>query len=1067
MRKLLPGAAALVLLAIFSTQPTTAHAQGTAFTYQGRLNNGTNAANGIYDLRFAIYDAATAGTQQGSLLTNAATAISNGLFTVTLDFGNQFPGAARWLEIGVRSNSVGTFQTLNPRQPLTPAPYAVFANTASNVSGSISGSQIFGQVPSSALGGTYSSPVNLSSSGNTFAGDGSGLTGVAKLAGGNAFAGSQTVDGEIKAMGTFGALSFLNRNNQAETWQWNADNSGMSLQNFGGSAGIPWHVAENGQVGIGTTTPANKLDVQGSADFNGSVGIGTSTPKHKLDVNGNLWVGSQLNGQTFTEISDAIYLGGSRKYLGNTLGAPVDGTTDWLHLMAHPLSGGIMFGLSGPSDADPHSAPVPLMVIQSNGKVGIGATNPATALQVNGIVTATGFSGDGSGLTGLSATNISGGKVADALLSTNVALRSGGNIFSGNQSFSGNIGLGTAPSAYKLDLLYNGGSGGMHLATSSGYSALDIDAPSADTVVRFENAGAFKWLLGNSGSSSSFFLYDAAASVNRFWVQGGTGNVGIGTTTPSSALQVNGTVTATTFAGSGSAVDFKVNGQRGFRLEYVNNGFESSVNVIGGYSSNYVASGLIGATIAGGGDYFGSGSNTNAVLSHFGTIGGGYANTVSAGGNSSTVGGGFQNTAGGNAATVPGGDNNVASGNNSFAAGHRAKAYNLGSFVWADASIGADFASTANNQFLIRASGGVGIGTNNPNDLLHVAGQNTRIRVESTDASYVGFISKNSQAEWFTGIDPGANHGWEIYQNSAPGGSRLVVATNGNVGIGTTTPTHGTLEIGGSSGSLGFPTGSAIGRASEAGKAWADLLAGSTATAIYANGYVASSSGFIAVSDQRIKHILGRSDSAHDLSTLRNIEVTDYTYIDTVAKGNRPNKKVIAQQVEKVFPQAVNQSTNEVPDIYQPASVNDGWVQLSTDLKVGERVKLIAGRDQGIYPVLAVRDGAFRTDFKPATDKVFVYGREVTDFRSVDYDAIAMLNVSATQELARKLEAQQAVLTRVQNQLNQTLAEKEALLKHLAAIEARDQEREDRLARLESSLDKNANQAAYASVHQP
>jgi len=194
--------------------------------------------------------------------------------------------------------------------------------------------------------------------------------------------------------------------------------------------------------------------------------------------------------------------------------------------------------------------------------------------------------------------------------------------------------------------------------------------------------------------------------------------------------------------------------------------------------------------------------------------------------------------------------------------------------------------------------------------------------------------------------------------------------------------------------------------------------------------------------------------------------VTDYTYKDTLAKGKRPQKKVIAQQVEKVYPLAVSRSTNEVPDIYKLAALEDGWVQLPTNLKVGERVKLIAAKQQGIYPVLEVRDGAFRTDFKPKSDQVFVYGREVGDFRSVDYEAIAMLNVSATQELARKLDAQQAALAKLQDKLNQTLAEKDTLLKHLAALEARDQAREDRLARLESSLANGSIPAGYASINQ-
>src|ERR1022692_592277 len=96
----------ILLVIVFSFFALTSHlhGQGAAFTYQGRLNDGANPANGNYDLRFSICDALVLGTQQGNLLTNTATAVSNALFTVQLDFGNQFPGAARWLEIAVRTN---------------------------------------------------------------------------------------------------------------------------------------------------------------------------------------------------------------------------------------------------------------------------------------------------------------------------------------------------------------------------------------------------------------------------------------------------------------------------------------------------------------------------------------------------------------------------------------------------------------------------------------------------------------------------------------------------------------------------------------------------------------------------------------------------------------------------------------------------------------------------------------------------------------------------------------------------------------------------------------------------
>ena len=113
-----------------------AFAQGTAFTYQGRLNDGGNAANGSYDLTFTIYAVGNGGSAFAGPLTNSPVGITNGLFTVTLDFGSGiFDGNSRWLEIGVRTNGGGSFTTLTPRQQLMPTPYAIFANTASQLMG--------------------------------------------------------------------------------------------------------------------------------------------------------------------------------------------------------------------------------------------------------------------------------------------------------------------------------------------------------------------------------------------------------------------------------------------------------------------------------------------------------------------------------------------------------------------------------------------------------------------------------------------------------------------------------------------------------------------------------------------------------------------------------------------------------------------------------------------------------------------------------------------------------------------------------------------------------------------
>jgi len=101
-------------------------AQSSGFTYQGRLTDGGTAANGNYDLQFALFDSLSGGTQVGSTQTLNTVAVSSGVFTVSLDFGaSAFPGASRFLEIRARAVGAASFTLLTPRQPITSTPYAV------------------------------------------------------------------------------------------------------------------------------------------------------------------------------------------------------------------------------------------------------------------------------------------------------------------------------------------------------------------------------------------------------------------------------------------------------------------------------------------------------------------------------------------------------------------------------------------------------------------------------------------------------------------------------------------------------------------------------------------------------------------------------------------------------------------------------------------------------------------------------------------------------------------------------------------------------------------------------
>jgi len=166
----------------FEGYQNTAFAQGTAFTYQGRLTSGGSPANGAYDFRLRLYQDSLGNVQVGDSLFTNGVPISNGLFIVTLDFGPDiFTGSNYWLELDVRTNGGSSYSDLTPLQSITPAPYAIFANTASNLSGTLPASQLSGTVSSANLSGIYSNVVTFSNVADSFNGNGNGLSAVNAL----------------------------------------------------------------------------------------------------------------------------------------------------------------------------------------------------------------------------------------------------------------------------------------------------------------------------------------------------------------------------------------------------------------------------------------------------------------------------------------------------------------------------------------------------------------------------------------------------------------------------------------------------------------------------------------------------------------------------------------------------------------------------------------------------------------------------------------------------------------------------------------------------------------------
>ena len=250
-----------------------------------------------------------------------------------------------------------------------------------------------------------------------------------------------------------------------------------------------------------------------------------------------------------------------------------------------------------------------------------------------------------------------------------------------------------------------------------------------------------------------------------------------------------------------------------------------------------------------------TGGEDNAASGAHSTVSGGINNAAS--GQHGTVVGGEGSLASGISSTVAGGKDNVASGNYSFAAGQRAKANHAGAFVWADQTA-ADFASTAVDQFLIRAAGGVGIGTTSPGTLLNVAGSTGTIRLQDDDddgtaaVSIAEFYDLNSRIGWVG--DGGGLNSMAIWSEAADGVVQMATANTervridntGNIGIGTTTPAaklhvnNGSLLLDGTTGAIPatgagtrlmwYPAKAAFRAGVVAGTQWDDANIGANST---------------------------------------------------------------------------------------------------------------------------------------------------------------------------------------------------------------------------------------------
>jgi hypothetical protein len=550
------------------------------------------------------------------------------------------------------------------------------------------------------------------------------------------------------------------------------------------------------------------------------------------------------------------------------------------------------------------------------------------------------------------ALNITGTNVINAAnFSTNLGVwqASGTNIY----RVGGNVGIGVSSPTAALDI-----SGVTHTSGPillKGAGDINHGVGYATSVTNFNNLGAPDGPILWGYNGGALGAMNTGAQLDLVWTQ--SGNVGIGTTNPGSALDVDGNIelegTHLIYNSANGVIDWGA-GSLLFRTD-------TTAGNIGLYNTPMSL-------------------NANGLLTVGGTSAGYYFADRSAGPTWTWY----------------------AAGGNSFL-------YN----------------STQGNVMAATTAGNIGLGSSSPllrldaalGSVLGTSATSVGEHDPSNRGTKVSFGYAVSGGSEFAGMRAVVNQGtagcgntgdlefWTWQCNTS--GAREVMRVNGTgyVGIGTTSPAA-PLDV--ETYSLLNSSGYAYGGNGSINEGYNQQVGVSIKAVNCVLGLA-----FLADSDARIKQPLRQSNPSEDLTRLNKIKVTDFTYVDKVAMGSGVRKKVIAQELERVYPEAVSKTVNFVPDVYALATSlvqNDGTMLLTMakphGLKDGDKVRWIDDKGAVMQSEVSKVDSdvAFEVKFDGHVNQVFVYGKEVNDFRVVDYEAISMLNVSATQELAKRLE---------------------------------------------------------------
>jgi hypothetical protein len=728
---------------LLSTFCLPAWAQGTAFTYQGRLNDTNGPANGVYDLRVILWSLPSGGVLPIGTQIVDDVGVTNGLFTALLDFGaNAFNGNDRWLELTVRPGaSEAAYTVLAPRQQLTPTAYAIRAlNVGTN----------------GLAAGTYANAVTLNNPANhftgTFTGNGAGLTNLAAV--------------------TFGGLGLSN------FWQTGGNGGTMAGTHFLGSTdNQPLELKVNGARALRLEPTAGAPNVIGGAAVNvitaPSAGGGVlSGAGHRIfNASDYSVIAGGFSNRIQIQSPGGAIGGGQRNWIVNssTNSVIAGGASNQVSRDHAFIGGGLQqtnrsaFTFIGGGYRNEIGTDSDYGAIGGGRDNAIAANSPYATIAggyLNDIGTNSYYSAISGGINNNIAANslyatIAGGGANDIGTSADYSAIGGGRV----NTIAATSLYATIAGGYLNEIL---NSSDFSVVAGGFSNRVQVSSPGGaiggGQLNRINNYNTNSVIAGGYANQIGV-LSDAAA------ISGGKENL-VANDSSYAAIAggyQNDIATASRYSAIGGGRDNNIAANSVSATipgGYVNNiGTNSDYSTIGGGVLNQVSANTVAATIAGGRDNLnvsdsaaigGGEDNRIETDSPYATIGGGWLNIIRAYSRSSTIGGGRENRVLSNAfyatisggqnnwvesfadystigggdlntvrpfakyATIPGGSENSAAADYTFAAGQRAQALHAGSFVWAD-SQPVFFSSTRTNQFNIRASGGVRLSDDTPN----------------------------------------------------------------------------------------------------------------------------------------------------------------------------------------------------------------------------------------------------------------------------------------------------------------------------------------------------------------